>query len=50
MFLNVVNHLTESDYKVMQDYLDALAEKCETERYVIWDHPEYSPRFQEAEE
>lgn len=37
--------LDPADLQVMQDHLDALAEQCETERFLIWDHPEYSPIF-----
>ena len=40
--MQIVIHLTEADQKVMQDYLDVLAEKCETERFIIWNHPTHT--------
>ena len=44
--MQIVNNPNEADQKVMQDYLDVLAEKCETKRYLIWDHPEYKIQSQ----
>ena len=38
--------LTPADCQVMQDYLDKLAETCETERFIIWNHPVYDVQSQ----
>lgn len=42
--------LDDSDRRVMQDYMDMLAEKCETTRVLIWDHPVTEINSQEPQE